>query len=247
MRNAVLHLITNKAGDFGIDNLPSDSSFVPYTTTSDEDEVRNLLLINEAPYYLTNSLIAVYSFSDILAEFRESEKTYELRNFPRACLAVTNATYANTPTENFNILNNPDTFPSLDYTNWTIAYNNDTTLTMRCCDQRFTVPYTLSDITEEGDSMRILAAEWPAITGIKGGFQLDSGLDWSYGSSITLSVPPATFPYGAAVRMVSRLPRLADILNNAGVAKNYHNAQSDIEKYALLMLALANPAVRNPI
>ncbi len=246
MRNAVLHLISNKAGNFGLPNLPVDSSFVPYTTTAIEDSLRAALFINATPYYLINSLISVYTFSDILAEFRETETTFSLCNINYPKLTIVNATYANTPTQNFNIANIPETYPNATYFYWTIKYNNEDTLSITCCNQRFTIPFTLTDLVEDGQAIRVLSADWPAISGIKGGFALNEDIDWSTGANIYLFVPPVVFPYEEAIKVANRIPGTADILNRAGVSKNYYNAQSGIEKYALLMMALANPAERNP-
>lgn len=246
MRNAVLHLISNKAGDFGIPNLPVDSSFVPYTTTDIEDTLRSILFINAAPYYLLNSLTSVYTFSDILSEFRETETTFNLCNINYPKLTIINATYANTDEQNFNIANIPSTYPNSTYFYWTIKYNNETSLAITCCNQRFTIPFTLTELTEDGQAMKVLSADWPAISGIKGGFVLNDDIDWSTGATIYLYVPPVTFPYDEAITMVNRIPGVGDLLNREGVSKNYYNAQSGIEKYALLMLALANPSARNP-
>lgn len=246
MRNAVLHLITNKAGEFGIPTFPSDSNFVPFTASAEETKLRAALRINDGPYFLINSLIAVYTFSDILAEFRETETTFDLHNIPQINLNIYNATYANTATENFNIANVPDTFPSTTYFTWTIKYNDEDTLILVCCDKKFTIPYTLTDTTINGNPARVLTAEWPAVAGIKGGFHLNDDIDWSGSAAIYLYVPPITFPYEAAVAKVAGLAETTALLTNAGLSRNFHNAQSAIEKYALLMLALAQTDARNP-
>ena len=77
-------------------------------------------------------------------------------------------------------------------------------------------------------------------------FSLDATTDWSYGNSFSLSVYPAEFPYDEAIKYVNKFAETATLLTDAGLARNYYNAQSYIEKYATLMLALANPDKNNP-
>ena len=245
MRNAVLHLITNKAADFDIEGLPINSAYTPFATTAEEDAVRTALHINDAPYYLINSLSAVYAFNDILSEFRETERTFDLHKLPWPRLTISNASYANTADSNFNIANIPTSFPSTNYFSWTISYNDGETLVIQACDKRFTVDYTLTEVTEGANTYNVLAADWPAETGIKGGFALD--VHWSSGNSIELVVPPVVFPYNHAVNKVIGMTATNSLLTKAGLSRNFYNAQSSIEKYALLMLALAQPGIRNPL
>lgn len=243
MRNAVLHLVSNQSG-FNIPFLPEVSSYVPYTTTPAEDRIRSLLHINTSAYHLISSLISVYSFSEILAEFNETIRTFDFHNLLPTELHITGATYANTESENFNILPKPVSFPSPSYYNWTVQYADEDSLLLIACDSRFVVPYALSTVVEDSETYRVLSGEWPAVTGIKGGFALDDTTAWVPGGSFTLIVPPISFPYDKAVAVVSRLSELPGVLNKAGLARNFYNARSDIEKYALIMLALARPASR---
>jgi hypothetical protein len=246
MRDAVLHLISNKSGGFNIPCFPAYSDYTPYDPAAEETVIREKLLINMSSYHLINSILAVYSFSDILSEFRETSRTFNFNNLPIAELSVTNATYANTETENFNIVNVPTTFPSANYFNWSIKCQDSEFLIFTGCDTSVTISYNLENVTQNAVSYRLLTADWPAAAGIKGGFALDPSLVWSYGDQITLSVPPVMFPYDKAIEYVNKLPETPKVLNNSGLARNYYNAQSDIEKYALLMLAIARPDIRNP-
>lgn len=241
MRNAVLHLITNKSGNFGLDLLPATSSFVPYTPSPQETDIRNALFINSSPYYLVNSLIAAYSFEDILDEFNESSRTFELHNLPKSNLQITNATYANTPTTNFNVAYSPSIFPRPENMTWTITYNDGTNLDLLYAGQLASIPYTVLD----GD---VVTAEWPEDSGIRGGFKLNAGLSWCHGTVITLNVPPISFPYYNAVKYLQRYnsTSLYHVLNISGLSRNFVNAQSGIEQYALIMLGISNPGIRNP-
>jgi hypothetical protein len=246
MRDAVLHLISNKSGSFNIPCFPAYSDYTPYEPTAQETVLRDKLLINMSSYHLINSMLAVYSFSDILSDFRESSRTFNFNDLPISALSITNATYANTETENFNIVNVPNTFPSANYFNWSIKCQDSEFLIFSGCDISVTIPYTLDNVTQDAVSYRILTAGWPTIAGIKGGFALDPSLTWSFGDQITLTVPPVTFPYDKAIDYINILPETAQVLSTAGLARNYYNAQSDIEKYALLMLAISRPDLRNP-
>lgn len=237
MRNAVLHLITNKSDNFGISGLPTISTFKPYVPTAAETAIREALLINSGSYYLTNSLAAVYAFPDILSEFKETDSTFLLHNIIANELIITNASYYNTATSNFNITHDPVTFPGVNYFNWYVAYNNNNVLNIRYANKNAVVPYTLTD--------RVLTVEWPTDSGIRGALQLDTDFVWASGAQVSLYVPPVSYPFTAAVNIASNLPGTASVLNNSGLARNYFNAQSGVEKYALLMLAMARPDLRN--
>lgn len=242
MRNAVLHLITNKTSNFGSDLLPTYSAFYPYTATPAEEAIRSALKINTSLYYLKNSLISVYSFPEILTEFKESSTTFDISKFLTEEVLVENAEYYNTTASNFAVTNHPVTFPDLSYFRWSIKYVDGTNLLFNCCNASFTIPYTLYQLT--GGRIALDAA-WPTISGLKGGFKLLAGASWSTGAVINLYVPPSSFPYTAAVNIVSDLPGTARVLADAGLARNFSNAQSGIEKYALIMLALARPDIRS--
>jgi hypothetical protein len=246
MRNAVLHLITNKSGNFGSLVLPENSFYTPHTETAEETFIRSKLLINDSNYHLVNSMLAVYAFPEILSDFRETSRTFDFKDLQRNTVTISGATYANTATENFNIVNVPATFPSTSYFNWTIQYQDYENLVFIGCGGSYTIPYTLTETVQDAVTYRIISAEWPAVSGIKGGFSLDPSTDWSTGNSFSLTVYPAVFPYEAAVNYVNKFSETATILTNTGLARNYYNAQSYIEKYATLMLALANPEKNNP-
>lgn len=246
MRNAVLHLITNKSGNFGSSVLPANSFYAPHTPSEAEAFVRSRLLINDSNYHLVNSMLAVYSFPEILSDFRETSRTFDIKNLQRNTVTISGASYANTATENFNIVNIPDTFPSLNYFNWQVKCQDSDNLVFIGCDTSYTIPYTLTETTQDAVTHRIVSANWPTVSGIRGGFDLDASTDWSFGNSFSLTVYPAEFPYEAAIIYINRFAATATLLTNAGLARNYYNAQSYIEKYATIMLALANTDINNP-
>ena len=246
MRNAVLHLITNKSGGFGSTVLPENSFYAPHTPTEAEAFVRSKLLINDSNYHLINSLLSVYAFPEILSDFRETSRTFDFKNLQRNIVTISGATYANTANENFNIVNIPTTFPSVNYFNWQIKYQDYENLVFIGCDTSYTVPYTITETTQDAVTYRIVSADWPEVSGIKGGFSLDASTDWSYGNSFSLTVYPAVFPYEAAINYINNFAQTATLLTNTGLARNYYNAQSYIEKYATLMLALADADKHNP-
>jgi hypothetical protein len=246
MRNAVLHLITNKSGDFGSSVLPENSFYQPHTPSAAEEFIRSRLLINETNYHLVNSLLAVYAFPEILSDFRETSRTFDFKDLQKNVVTISGASYANTPTENFNIVNVPTTFPSANYFNWTVKYQDYENLVFIGCDSASTIPYALTETTQDAVSYRIISADWPVAAGIRGGFSLDPTTDWSTGNSFSLNVYPAIFPYEAAINYVNKFAETATLLNNTGLARNYYNAQSYIEKYATLMLALADTDKNNP-
>jgi hypothetical protein len=246
MRNAVLHLITNKSGNFGSSVLPENSFYSPHTPTEAEEFIRSRLLINDSNYHLVNSMLAVYAFPEILSDFRETSRTFDFKDLQKNVVTIAGATYANTTTENFNIVNVPTTFPSVNYFNWTIKYQDYENLVFIGCDTAYTVPYTLTETVQDAVTYRIISAEWPAVSGIRGGFYLDPATDWSTGNSFSLTVYPAIFPYEAAINYVNKFSATSTLLTNTGLARNYYNAQSYIEKYATLMLALADADNNNP-
>lgn len=246
MRNAVLHLITNKSGNFGSSVFPENSFYTPHDSSEAESFVRSKLLINDSIYHLVNSMLAVYAFPEILSDFRETSRTFDFKNLQRNIVTISGASYANTPTANFNIVNIPTSFPSVNYFNWQIKCQDYENLVFTGCDTSYTIPYTLTETTQDAVTYRIVSADWPSISGIKGGFSLDPATDWSYGNSFSLTVYPAAFPYAEAINYVNKFAETATLLTDTGLARNYYNAQSNIEKYAILMLALANTDKNNP-
>jgi hypothetical protein len=246
MRNAVLHLITNNAGAFGSPVLPENSFYTPHLPTAAEDFIRSKLLINASNYHLVNSMLAVYAFPEILSDFRETSRTFDFKDLQKNIVTISGASYANTPTENFNIVNVPTTFPSASYFDWTIKYQDYENLVFIGCDTSYTIPYALTETVQDAVTYRIISAEWPAVTGIKGGFSLDPSTDWSTGNSFSLTVYPSVFPYEAAINYVNKFAQTPTLLTASGLSRNYYNAQSYIEKYATLMLALADVNKNNP-
>jgi len=243
MINAVLHLVTNKGGNFGSSLLPSYSNFTPYTEESYETIVRQALMINSGLYYLINSLISVYSFPDILSEFNETGKTFYLKDFRLSPVYISNAEYCNTQTDNFNILAVPDILPkNQNYFNCNVSYVSNTELSLSYKNKAVNISYEKST---GSDNRVIVAGEWPVDSGIKGAFKLPSGESWKAGYNINIFSQPIIYPYAEAVNEINKLSATPQLLANAGVARNYYNAQTSIEKYALLMLALANPKKRN--
>lgn len=246
MRNAVLHLITNKSGGFGSSVFPNNSFYTSHTPSEAESFVRSKLLINDSTYHLVNSMLAVYAFPEILSDFRETSRTFDFKNLQKNSVTISGASYANTPTENFNIVNIPNSFPSVNYFNWQIKCQDYENLVFIGCDASYTIPYTLTETTQDAVTYRIVSADWPSVSGIKGGFSLDASTDWSYGNSFSLTVYPAQFPYTEAINYINKFAETATLLTDTGLARNYYNAQSSIEKYATLMLALANTDKNNP-
>jgi hypothetical protein len=242
MRNAVLHLITNKAKDFGIEGLPLISSFVPATPTEAESKIRKALLINDSPYHLINSLSAVYAFEEILAEFNESSRTFELYSLPRNYLHITGADYANTASENFNIAYSPSSFVKAGTLAWKIKYNNSTSINLIYAGISVTIPFSI-------DSNKVLSATWPLDSGIRGGFKIPDDKEWSIGSlsEISLNVAPVSFSYADTIAYLKRFysNSLYGVLNESGLGKNFAAAQSAIEQYAIVMLAIGKPDIRN--
>lgn len=242
MRNAVLHLITNKSDSFGSELLPMQSRYVPHSTTAEEDRIRTALLLNTSTYHLHHSLVAVYAFPDILQAFKETESTFLLNTFLPAPLVITNASYYNTQTEPFNIVYNPSVFLPATTTgmySWTIKYVSNDTLELDLGYKTIIVPCIVTS--------DIITATWPAESGIKGAFQMDSEYTWTTGYTIYLSVPPVSFNYTTAVQHISSYTELHKLISGAGLARNFFSAQSDIEKYAIVMLALGRPDLYNII
>lgn len=243
MRNAVLHLITNKKDNFNLDGLPTSSNYTPFVPTESETKIRDALFINSSPYYLINSLVAAYTFEEILAEFNESERTYELYALPKMPLILSGASYANTADQNFNIAFKPSSFIKPVNLNWSIKYNTEQTLDLQYAGNFVSLNYSI-------DANKVLSADWPSDSGIRGGFKIPEDKEWSIGSLSTISivVPPVSFPFDAAISYLKRFHSndLYKLLNEYGLSRNFLNAQSSIEQYALILLALAKPGIRNP-
>lgn len=232
MKNAVLHLLTNKNSGFFSTIFPVTSDYKVRTETEAQQEIRQLLRlhITDSDYYLMGALAAVYAFPEILREFNESSKTFKLSDWVRPADTITGAQYHNLPNINFALRYKPKVWPV--ELAWTISYLDSKNLIIRLGDSKFIVPYTVS-------SLNILRPDWPEELGIQGALKLDG--TWQSSSVLEIRHTPVSYPYDTILNKLSKNTNVYTLLDLAGLSKEFFSAKTSLEKFAILLLALAAP------
>lgn len=235
MRDAVIHLITNRSGDFHHPSLATLTSYTPTARVGVEVEVRQALRLDdvETDYYAVASAMAVYAFPDILAEFGETARSVDFSMWRPDDDTIVGGEFANTNQDVFRIARMPREWPVA--TVWRITYVED--------GARITLdnqPALLAPARAVGDYLHV---EWPEELGVAGKIKLDS--TWQSGSELQIYHTPPSFPYGLALQAMLAVPGAIQLIQAKGYMELYWGAQTDIERYAAAMAALADPATHN--
>lgn len=231
MINAVLHLVTNRAGDFHHPAFASAVDFTPHAETEDEKSLRTFLQLRDTTtdYYVVGALNAIYAFPDILAEFGETQRTFNLARWRKDNDGFYPGSFVNTNAHVFSVQRIPNEFP-VDM-EWILSYLDAQTMKIQLASKTYLAPVRIS-----GD---ILYVEWPEELGIKGAIKLE--VAWDSSARMTLSHTPVGFPYGKIVEHVVHRDDARRLLTGRGYMSHFFAAQSDMEKCALLYTALAEP------
>lgn len=232
MRNAVLHLLSNKADGFRSPIFPESSDFVPVVETEAQAKIREFFKLQhpDSDYYLMGAMTAVYAYPDILSDFQETDMTFRLSDWRRDPDWITGGTYAHAQGQ-FYLHYSPDQWPAP--LTWVITYLDDTTLSIRAGDRRYIVKYHTS-------SSDVLYPEWPEALGIRGGIDLDS--TWASSSVVEIGHTPTAYPYDVVVDKLDTMNETFLVLEDEDLTQQYFTAQASIEKVAVVLLALANPS-----
>ena len=232
MTNTVLHLVTNRAGDFRHPTFDSATTYRPKTETADEASLREYLGLKDTTtdYYVVGALTAVYAFPAFLSEFGEDKRTFDLTRWRPDQDAVYPVFLVNSRREAFNIHRVPTEFPvSIQ---WNLSYVDATTMLVQLGTARYMVPVRAAAET--------LYLDWPEELGIEGAIDLD-GASWTTGFTATILHTPIGFPYDVLAEKLKNRQDARRILTDRGYMPYFFAAQSAMEKCAAVYTALAWP------
>jgi hypothetical protein len=231
MTNAVLHLVTNRAGNFHHPSLASAVSFSPRAETEDEQSLRTFLQLRDTTtdYYVLGALNSIYAFPEILAEFGETQRTFNLSRWRKDSDTFYPGKFVNTNAHVFSVQRVPNEFP-VDM-EWLLSRVDSQTLKIQLASHTYYASARLSN--------NILYVEWPEELGIQGAIQLDG--EWNASTLMHLYHTPVGFPYSKIVEYVVHRDDARRLMTGRGYMSHFFSAQSDIEKCALLYTALAAP------
>lgn len=234
MKNSLLHLLTNRESNFGSSLFPASDSYVPHTEEGAEYKLRTFLKLREGdePYYLVGIMSAVLSFPEIYEEFQEDVTNFSLKDYRKQETTVHGGTIENFGPVHAEVLYMPTVFPPSFTTQ--ISYCDNVNVYLTRGTQQVTAAFGIRD-----DKLEI---DWPANYGIKGLIGLN-GTAWSTNTKVTITHEPDTYPYTACASMIEKNKEFFGFLNDLGLLKNFHSAQSSLEKIAIVGLAISNPAV----
>jgi len=232
MKNSVIHLITNRAGDFHHPSLASVTDYTPHTESAEEISLRDFLQLRDqsTDYYVIAAINAVYAFPELVAEFKESQRTFDLSLWSKDDDNITSNGVLNTQDKVFTIHRTPTEFPV--QMRWELSYVNGTTMKIRLGDLFW-------DVNVRTTEDNVMYVDWPEELGISGALNLDN--TWSSGDTMTIIHTPTRFPYGRLAEIVTNRDDARRVMIDRNYIRNFYLAQSDIEKCAILYTALAWP------
>ena len=234
MRDSVLHLLTNRASNFGSPIFPRYSDYTPHEETEVETIIRDLLYLRPTAgaYHLIGLLAAVYAFPEVYQEFKESDRTYDLADYTKSPTVMVGGKFAGSPQRILTFNRIPIEFPvSFDMS---IAYKDPLEVRILAGNTNFDVPFFVRN--------NKLDIQWPVETGITGLLDPDGGV-WAQGSIITINHEPGCYPYKILADILLKNSTAIQYLNSVGLLKNFFSAQSSIEKVAIMALAISNPSL----
>lgn len=233
MINRIIHLVTNRSGDFHHLSLASVADYEPHTEPKYEKSLREFLRLNDTDtdYYVVAAISSIYAFPELYHEFGEQQRTFDLSQWRSDDDAGYPSQFVNTREDAFNLHRVPTEFPVA--MQWDLSFLDSATLLIKLATRRFNVTAR--------EANGILYVEWPEELGIQGAIDLN-GQSWSSGFKMTVLHTPTGFPYTELVRQLDNREDARRILTDRGYMDNYYSAQSDIEKCALTYTALAWPA-----
>lgn len=233
MINRILHLLTNRASDFGSSIFPAVSDFVPHEEDPKEKAFRDFLHLRngDSPFYLMGMLAAIYSFPEIVEEFGESDSTFSLSDYVRETDIIEGGSLQSKYGKTASLQRRATEFP-VDF-DIRITYHSTNNVRIRAADQDVSVPF---ETRVDGS----LVFPWPDFTGV-GGVLTPASLPWNVGSSVIIRHEPVMFPYEALHDRVLASPDLMEMLISASLLKHVYAAQTPLESTALIGLAIARP------
>jgi hypothetical protein len=235
MKNSVLHLLTNRASGFGNVIFPENDDYEPHVETEEETTLRSFLRLDStsSPTHLVSIMSSIYSFPEILEEFQESERTFDLGDYRKEPDVVHNAALVTALDKTASLRWVPLEYPHP--TSMTIQHAEGNVVQIIYGTTRTYLPCQL----RVGN---LLDVEWPASWGISGLLDIGSGV-WDANSIITITHYTPYFPYALCADKVMSTSSFFKFLNDKEAVKHIHTAQSAVEKVAHIALALCSPSL----
>jgi hypothetical protein len=236
MRNSVLHLLTNRNSNFASGIFPQSGTYEAHEEGREEAALRDFLKLRpqDHAFYLVGMLNAVYSFSEIYEEFRESDRSFSLSDYVREADTFDGGVLVNSAGKSAAIQRYPLEFP-IEF-EISVKYLSETEVKIFLGKSEMTAPYSIRTAGIDID--------WPITLGV-GGLLLPDGVDWKVnwktGASFKMRHEPLSFPYGALDRKIGNNPDYLKLLVDAALIRQYYSAQTAMERVAILCLALARP------
>lgn len=230
--NEIIHLVTNRSGDFHHPSLASVVGYKPHKEPADEASLRAFLQLKktDTDYYVIGALAAVYAFPALVREFNEKGRTFDLSAWRKDDDVFYPGQLVNSRSHAFNVHRIPTEFPV--EIEWRLSYLDSATMLVQVGSQRYNVPVRVA--------AGILYAEWPAELGIQGAIELDAG--WGSSTVMTMRHIPTGFPYEELARQLANREDARRLLTERGYMPYFYSAQSHIEKCAVTYTALAGPS-----
>ena len=232
MTNAIIHLVTNRSGDFHHPSLGSVIGYTPHVESPEETTLRRFLHLKDtdSDYYVIGALGAIYAFPELVREYGEDGRTFDLQSWRKDDDAFYPGNMVNSRKDAFAIHRTPTEFPvALE---WYLSYMDAQHMLIQVGTARYVVPVRVSATT--------LYVEWPDELGIQGAIALAD--TWTTGTHMTLRHTPVGFPYTELARQLTQREDARRLLTDRGYMSYFYAAQSDIEKCAVTYTALAWPS-----
>jgi len=232
MINQIIHLVTNRSGDFHHPSLASAADYVPHVEPADEASLREFLHLKDidTDYYIIGALTSIYAFPELVGEFNETDRNFDLSLWKPDDDAFSPGDLDNSSCCIFNIHRVPTEYPVV--TQWDMSYLDATSLLIQLGTKRW--------VARVRESATKLYVDWPAELGLQGAVELDGA--WTTGYKMTLLHTPSGFPYEELARQIANREDARRILTDRGYMPYFFAAQSDLEKCAILYTALAWPS-----
>lgn len=231
MQDSVLHLLTNRASSFGTNIFPESTVYVSRVETEVEAKLRTFLRLrnNDPAYYLIHIMAAIYTFPEVLDEFNETSRTFNFSDYTRPSDTLVGGSLINKYGKVASFQRVPVAYP-VDF-EMTIAYKDNSKVVITVDDIAYEVNYTIRDMT-------FLDIDWPVESGLSGIVSLNEA--WESGSVVRVFHQPINYPYKAVADTIFKNTDYISFLSETRLLKNMYSAQTDIEKVAILGLAISN-------
>lgn len=233
MRNSVLHLLTNQAADFVSPIFPNVSDYTPHEESTVEKSLRSFLKLGAGnpDYYLVSLLSSVYSFPEVLEEFKETDKTFDLSDYTRPHDYITGGTLINSDKHQVKIARSPSEYPvAMEIV---IEYKDEKEVFITTGTLIYAAKFNKIDDNN-------LEVKWPSDIGLSGVLSPTGGV-WESGSRVTIFHQPITYPFAQVASRILKRSDFITYLSEVGLLKHVYSSQSGLEQMALVCLALANP------